>query len=655
MDPPPASKQEVHDHVVQSLSEAGAPNDFCHFFADILQLEHDINMTSYRLGQSLKNYDGKPLDPNTAFKTIQELTRNFNLWKNSLDNLAYQGETIRPLSLEPGKVGGSKVLKALCSFQVDQVTVKAGDEIVITDTSQPDRLKVRTSGGSEGYVPALSCLLPAPDKSALTALHRLKIQLLASWTESVKTVQEQLTSCLASSTRALTNEWRMRSMPGNTVAKDRVGRRFKRITDALSKQYGTADQTKLHNALFSLEKELTSCNSNNSNADIGRMVDVVASLDKAVLCYQQLHRQWSLHRRELEKEPLPIRVMEQWTHIRPSKGGRSNIKYYEHRITVENTETKEETTHTINPHHNGNGDADEWSTASGARRERIETDQITTQRAEEKRTFVISGVIDPRTQQEISFQDAVKQGIVDQAKGVYVNLDSGEQMPIPQAMGMNLIKVEFQTAKKTREETSAIGLITIKTLVDTRDYDIVSAVDADSGEKVNKETAMSRTILDADCQNFTNLMTGEVLNINDAIEDGWVQVDYDPNGPEPHYEDKTYAVNAVVDQRHKRKVQFYEAIKLGLIDKNTGNYINNATGEKIYVGEAIRRGFLKAKVVDSADGLNIDAENHMVVERMDMMKNNVLKRLGVISALRKAAGLGSENATVNGNGVKNGH
>ena len=306
-------------------------------------------------------------------------------------------------------------------------------------------------------------------------------------------------------------------------------------------------------------------------------------------------------------------------------------------MTLENTETKEETTHITSP---SNGHADgEWSSTSG-RRERVETDQITSTRAEERRTFIISGVIDPRTNEQISFAEAIEFGIINQAAGMYVNITTKEQMPIPEAMGKSLIKVEFQTAKKSKEETSAIGLITIKTLIDEREYEITSVVDADSGLKVDIEAAKKGGILDGTCENFTNLNTGETIPVEEAIEEGWIQVEYDPNSPEPHYEDKTYAVNAVVDQRNKRKVQFYEAVKLGLIDKNTGNYINNITGEKIYVGEAIKRGFLKAKLVDNVDGLNIDAENRMVVERMDMMKNKVLKRLGVVSALRKAAGIG---------------
>lgn len=280
----------------------------------------------------------------------------------------------------------------------------------------------------------------------------------------------------------------------------------------------------------------------------------------------------------------------------------------------------------------------------------METDQITHTQSELRRKFVIRAVMDPETDGEISFQDAIQKGIIDQASGVYINKKSGETIPIPEAMNRQLIMVEFQTSTKSKEETSAIGLITIKTLVDNRKYTIKEVIDASTGEKVAQEEAFKRGLI-TDSGMF-KVRADEEMPVFTAIQEGWIVVEYDADAGEPKYEAKTYAVNAVVDQRRKKKVQFYEAVKLGLIDKESGNYINNETGEKIYVGEAIRRGFLKAKIVDNTDGLNIDAENKMVVGRMDLMRKNVLKRVSAIGALKKAAGLSLKMTSQNGeNGV----
>lgn len=44
---------------------------------------------------------------------------------------------------------------------------------------------------------------------------------------------------------------------------------------------------------------------------------------------------------------------------------------------------------------------------------------------------------------------------------------------------------------------------------------------------------------------------------------------------------KTFAVYSVVDQRKKNRLPFSEAVKLQLLDKETGTYWHNVTGEKV--------------------------------------------------------------------------
>ena len=60
-------------------------------------------------------------------------------------------------------------------------------------------------------------------------------------------------------------------------------------------------------------------------------------------------------------------------------------------------------------------------------------------------------------------------------------------------------------------------------------------------------------------------------------------------------------------------------------------------GDKMYVGDAIMRGFLKARVIDDETGLDIDPENQMVVEKTQTIRKRLLKPLGVISAFKMAA------------------
>ena len=90
-------------------------------------------------------------------------------------------------------------------------------------------------------------------------------------------------------------------------------------------------------------------------------------------------------------------------------------------MTLEDIETCEEITY-INP------DTGEMYTTSSIRmkRESVKAEELTSETQEERKRFVIGGVLDPRSGQKISFRDSVDLGIINHRLGLYVNPDSGE-------------------------------------------------------------------------------------------------------------------------------------------------------------------------------------------------------------------------------------
>ena len=184
-------------------------------------------------------------------------------------------------------------------------------------------------------------------------------------------------------------------------------------------------------------------------------------------------------------------------------------------------------------------------------------------------------------------------------------------------------QVEFVSTRKSAETTSAIGLITIKTRTDNRFYDIQTVVDSFSGEQLTCDEARLKGIVDVEKGYYIVGATGERITLDSAIEGGWVIPAYDPD--EPTYDVKTYAVSAVVDQRLRKKVPFIDAVRRGLIEKHTGNYVNNVTREKVYVADAISRGFLQAKPIKDQTGLTIEPEHSVVVEKDDSKRRSILK------------------------------
>ena len=76
----------------------------------------------------------------------------------------------------------------------------------------------------------------------------------------------------------------------------------------------------------------------------------------------------------------------------------------------------------------------------------------------------------------------------------------------------------------------------------------------------------------------------------------------------------------------RRPIQFTEAVRRGLVDRDTGCYVNNVTNERMFAADAIRRGYYKGEVVDDPSAVvGVDSSNRVVVERVDRVRKNVLR------------------------------
>jgi len=79
---------------------------------------------------------------------------------------------------------------------------------------------------------------------------------------------------------------------------------------------------------------------------------------------------------------------------------------------------------------------------------------------------------------------AVLDGIVDRQRGLYIDLTTQEESPIPEAMSDGRIRVERVSTTKSAAKTQSIGIITVRTQTDTQEYSIGAAVDTSTGETV---------------------------------------------------------------------------------------------------------------------------------------------------------------------------
>jgi len=264
-------------------------------------------------------------------------------------------------------------------------------------------------------------------------------------------------------------------------------------------------------------------------------------------------------------------------------------------------------------------------------------DTVRTSLDEEQTTFIIKGVLDPRDDKsQLSLQQAIMLGIVDQTNNKYINPNNGQTISMTDAMNEGRIMMEIVSRKKIREEKNSYGLITIKITKESRPYTITGVIDPATDEKISVAQASEKKILDMHSATYKT-EKGEKLAIADAIHSGLVLVEYhggETANHKPEVVEKTYAVHGVVDQKLKKKVSFSDAVRDGLLDKDTGEYVNNETGAKTAVHEAIMRGFIKARIVADPTKLEVNPENVILVEKMNHAKTKLK------AAVKMAKGLG---------------
>ncbi|ESN99434.1 hypothetical protein HELRODRAFT_162982 [Helobdella robusta] len=123
--------------------------------------------------------------------------------------------------------------------------------------------QVKNMRGEEGFLPTMSCLIPTPDANAITAVERLQVLLLTSWTECIRQLRPILLSTCCASSQNISKLWVSFASSLNchelNRKKDKLNTRFKRIMECSShsNNYSSSlDLNKLHIYLSKLENDL---------------------------------------------------------------------------------------------------------------------------------------------------------------------------------------------------------------------------------------------------------------------------------------------------------------------------------------------------------------------------------------------------------------
>jgi len=104
-------------------------------------------------------------------------------------------------------------------------------------------------------------------------------------------------------------------------------------------------------------------------------------------------------------------------------------------------------------------------------------------------------------------------------------------------------------------------------------------------------------------------------------------------------------VSDVRDPLTGSEITFSDAVRRGIIDRDSGEYVDRHNRERVPVSDAMQRGLLTARLLADDDELvtlGVDRKDALVVQRIDRLRTNVLKKLRVVNAFKAAAAAASK-------------
>jgi len=639
------------------------------YFQEVDEAEYWMNTTLSRIHLSFNksNLEGSYADAQSMVDEIRDVLAAYLQWQTKIDYLFDKAKEVIPVPLRIKTLKDAKPVVSLTNFDSDDLSIIEGETLTLLDNSDEKKWKVKKCTGAVGQVPAVIVLIPPPSGPAIDASIRLRLQLLSLWTNSVKRLGYQMIAFML----LVFKDWSdeevklLQSMFGSD--KEELMRILHYIESELIQHWsGYPDFEELQERITRLKMILEESSlSNGENGEFSTSVIVqIKMLETLLRKYKDFWTFWETYKcvAELLRQPKYLLVCDKWEQLRFMSTAHF-VKFWDTELDMAKmTVAKDQTARSLVCHETPKepmpgtmavSESMVQSTASASysvqtpevssevcieeEKEETTTDTVTTSLEEEQQTYLIKGVIDPRDDKtQLTLQQAVMLGIVDQDSNKYINPNTGASMSMPDAMNEGRIMMEIVSRKKIREENNSYGIMTIKTTKETRDFTITGVIDPATEEKLTVSQAAERNIIDAQKTTYRT-EKGEQMAILDAVHSGLVMVEYHDDESQNQHSDvveKTYAVYGVVDQKKKAKVSFGDAMRDCLLDRDTGEYINNVTNVKVPAHEAIMRGFIKARVVADPSKLEMNPENTIIVEKLNRTKNKIRSAMKLASALK---------------------
>ncbi|KAH9514709.1 hypothetical protein Btru_023347 [Bulinus truncatus] len=616
------------------------------YFQEVEEAEYWMNTTLSRIHLSFDRSKllGNRSDAEAILQEIKDVLAAYLQWQTKVDYLFDKAKQVVPVPLRLRPLSEPKPVIALTDYSSDTIDFIEGETLTLLDNSDKKKWQVRTEKGQVGLVPAVIILLPAPCAESIDAAIRLRLQLLSLWTSSVKRLGYQMIAFMLLVFRDWNEEEVALLQAMALTDKLELLRILQYIEDTLIDNWnGYGDFQELQERITRLKMILEETQELNANTVVGENNNLSTSvivqikiLESLLNKYRDFWTFWETFKCivEMLKNPKFLLVCDKWEQLRFVTSAHF-VKFWDTQLDLATNDITKSQASLVMQETAKEELISSEVTIEEEKEETI-TDTVTTALEEEQHTFIITGVLDPRDNStKLSLQDAIMMGIVDQATNRYINPQTGRSMSMSDAMNEGRVIMEFVSRKKIREEKNSYGLITIKITKESRPYTITNVIDPKTEEKLTVTQAVAKDILDTKNSTYKT-ESGDRIAIADAINSGLVIVTYHEGEEQskPEVVTKTYAVHGVVDQKLKSKVSFADAVRDGLLARDTGEYVNNVTGDRLGVHDAIMKGFIKARIVTDPTKLEVNPENQIVVEKLSSAKTKLLRSVKALKAFK---------------------
>ena len=239
----------------------------------------------------------------------------------------------------------------------------------------------------------------------------------------------------------------------------------------------------------------------------------------------------------------------------------------------------------------------------------------------ETRNLVVDSVVDPRTGEVIDTDEAADRGLIDIKQGIFTDPRNGDIMSISEAIEKGFLKTNTEQSRKLVSKTA---------VKEVKTFTITGAVDPNTGEVVDVNTAVKAGIIDQ----ANGLYHGKdeldnpiSISISDAIKRGYVIADKGIVSKDvtavkeaPYLrETQSFTIKGLIDPTSGKEITVSEAIKLGVLDQQNGLYVNPQTGETIVITEAVKAGLIFADVSESSQATHEPSDNKITSSRHTVM------------------------------------